>query len=317
MELKQLEYFVAVAELSSFTRASIALNIAQPALSRQVRALEVELRQNLLLRNGRGVTLTEAGAHFLEHARGIIHQVEHAFESLHQLRGKFAGRVAVGFPPSLAKRLTVPLSRAFRAHLPQATLSITESLSSAMVHALVAGRLDIALLYNPPASSDIDSVVIQEEELFLISAAGSGGSTAPLPLADLSGVPLVIPTRPNAIRTIVELALADIRCRPTIAMEIDGVAAILDLVQDGVGHAVLPFNAVLTAPDPLVFQPRRIVGPTVRSRLALATSSQRPVSRTQLAVVELIRDLVARSVSQGMKPPDVIDTTASGCPPFE
>lgn len=317
MELKQLEYFVAVAELSSFTRASIALNIAQPALSRQVRALEVELRQNLLLRNGRGVTLTEAGAHFLEHARGIIHQVEHARESLHQLRGTLAGRVAVGFPPSLAKRLTVPLSRAFRAHLPQATLSITESLSSAMAHALVAGRLDIALLYNPPTSSDIDSVVIQEEELFLISAAGLGCPTAPITLADLSGIPLVIPTRPNAIRTIVELALAEIRCHPTIGMEIDGVAAILDLVQDGVGHAVLPLNAVMTAADPQVFQTRRIMGPTVRSRLALATSSQRPVSRTQLAVVELIRDLVVRSAAQGMKPPDVLDTTASESRPSE
>ena len=72
MDLKQLEYFVRVAELGSFTRASIALDIAQPALSRQVRLLEVELRQNLLTRNGRGATPTEAGKLLLEHARGIL-----------------------------------------------------------------------------------------------------------------------------------------------------------------------------------------------------------------------------------------------------
>ena len=76
MDLKQLEYFVRVAEMGSFTRAAIALNVAQPALSRQVRLLEVELRQNLLKRNGRGAIPTEAGQLLLEHGRGILHQVE-------------------------------------------------------------------------------------------------------------------------------------------------------------------------------------------------------------------------------------------------
>ena len=82
MDLKQIEYFVRVAELGSFTRASVALNIAQPALSRQVRLLEVELRQNLLIRNGRGATTTEAGKMLLEHGRGILHQVQRAREDL-------------------------------------------------------------------------------------------------------------------------------------------------------------------------------------------------------------------------------------------
>ena len=78
MDLKQIEYFVRVAELGSFTRAAVVLNIAQPALSRQVRLLEVELRQNLLVRNGRGAIPTEAGKVLLEHGRGILHQVERA-----------------------------------------------------------------------------------------------------------------------------------------------------------------------------------------------------------------------------------------------
>lgn len=299
MDLKQLEYFVRVAELRSFTRASIDIDVAQPALSRQVRQLEVELRQNLLVRNGRGVTLTEAGTLFLEHARGILHQVEHAREALGRLQGALAGRVAVGFPPSLAKRLTVPLSRVFRQRLPNATLSITESLSSAMVGALTAGRLDIALLYNPEPSGEIDSVVIQEEDLYLVGAASETAARDPMPLADLSMVPLVIPTRPNAIRTIVDLALANFSRRPRIAMEIDGVAAILDLVLDGVGQAVLPLNAILTAPRPAAFVARKIVSPVLHSRLALATSSQRPITSMQAAVADLIRELVAHSSIPG------------------
>ena len=99
MDLKQLEYFVRVVELGSFTRAALALDIAQPALSRQVRTLEVELRQNLLVRNGRGVTPTEAGALLLEHGRGILHQVQRAQEELARVRGGLAGRVALACRP--------------------------------------------------------------------------------------------------------------------------------------------------------------------------------------------------------------------------
>lgn len=123
MDLRQLEYFVRVAELGSFTRAAIELDIAQPALSRQVRQLEVELRQTLLLRNGRGALPTEAGKLLLEHGRGILHQVQRARDELDRLRGGLHGRVAVGLPNSLARVLTVPLTRAFsRRHAPGATV---------------------------------------------------------------------------------------------------------------------------------------------------------------------------------------------------
>src|SRR5215208_4163183 len=81
MDLRQLEYFVRVAELGSFTRAAVALDIAQPALSRQVRLLEVELRQTLLVRNGRGATPTESGKVLLEHGRGILHQITRVREA--------------------------------------------------------------------------------------------------------------------------------------------------------------------------------------------------------------------------------------------
>src|ERR1700710_1561415 len=101
MDLKQLEYFIRVAELGSFTRAAIELQVAQPALSRQVRLLEVELRQNLLSRNGRGAIPTEAGQLLLAHGRGILHQVERAREELGRARGALVGRVALGLPPSV------------------------------------------------------------------------------------------------------------------------------------------------------------------------------------------------------------------------
>ncbi|RZJ52581.1 MAG: LysR family transcriptional regulator, partial [Acidovorax sp.] len=120
MDLKQLEYFVRVAELGSFTRAAAALDVAQSALSRQIRLLEVELRQNLLVRNGRGATPTEAGKLLVEHGRGILHQMARAREDMDRMRGGLSGRVAIGLPNSVARVMTVPLTRAFRQELPEA-----------------------------------------------------------------------------------------------------------------------------------------------------------------------------------------------------
>lgn len=293
MDLKQLEYFVRVAELGSFTRAAGVLGIAQPALSRQVRQLEVELRQNLLLRNGRGVTTTEAGKLLLEHGRGILHQVERAREDLGRVRGALAGRVALGLPPSIAKMMTVPLTRAFRQHLPNAALSISEGLTISMQEWLLTGRLDIALLYNPPATPEIDTLPLMQEPLFLITARQPGDPSAPVGLHEVASLPLVIPSRPNAIRMVVEAQMASIGCKPCISLEIDGIAAILDLVADGAGCAILPRYALAASPRPQDYLARPIEKPQLMSRLAVATAAGRTTTMTQQAMLALIRTVAS------------------------
>jgi LysR family nitrogen assimilation transcriptional regulator len=300
MDLKQLEYFVRVAELGSFTRAAIALDIAQPALSRQVRLLEVELRQTLLTRNGRGALPTEAGKLLLAHGRGILHQVERAKEELGRVRGSLAGRVAVGLPTSLARVLTVPLTRAFRQAMPDATISISEGLSVAMQESLVNGRLDIAVLYNAQPSADIDIMPLLEEDLVLVQARPLGLQEDPPPgpisLHDVAQLPLVIPSRPNAIRMHVESEMANIGCRLNIALEIDGVSAILDLVADGAGCAVLSRNAVINSVRPSAYSVRGIHEPELRIKASLVTSSLRPSTLTQQTTLSLIRQTVAQIV---------------------
>ena len=309
MDLKQLEYFVRVAELGSFTRAAALLGVAQPALSRQVRLLEVEMRQSLLLRNGRGATATEAGKILLEHGRGILHQIERAKEDLGAISRTPAGRVAVGLPPTVARTLSVALTREFRKRLPHASLTITEGLSASMTEWLKAGRLDIALLYNPSPSADIELAPLFDDELHLIAARTSPGpsrgarspartgaarnrAAPPIPLPEVAVLPLVIPSRPNAIRMLVESAMAGIGCRPNIALEIDGVTAILALVGDGAGYAILPRHAVAISSHADAFVARRIVRPVVKSRFEIATSSRRATTLTQKAMVGVIRDVV-------------------------
>lgn len=296
MDLKQLEYFVRVADLGSFSRAASALGVAQPALSRQVRLLEVELRHTLLIRNGRGATPTEAGNRMLEHARGLLHQAQRAREDMAGMRGSLAGRVAIGLPTSVARAIAVPLTRALRAQMPEATFSISEGLSASMLDGLTAGRLDVVALYNAQPVPEIELQNIGDEALFLISPHAPGGKRSaapkPLPLSRLPEFPLVIPSRPNAIRMHVESALATINARPHIALEIDGVPAILDLVLDGAGHAVLSAQAVASTAQPDAYQLRPIIQPPLLTRLSLAISSQRASTRTQQAATRILASLL-------------------------
>ena len=118
-------------------------------------------------------------------------------------------------------------------------------------------------------------------------------------MREVAKLPLVIPSRPNAIRMLVETEMANLGCRPQVALEIDGVAAILDLVEDGAGNAVLSRNAVATSARPQAFTLRPIGAPSLRSKLLMAMSSQRPATLTQKAALQLIQELAHRLLGAG------------------
>jgi LysR family nitrogen assimilation transcriptional regulator len=193
----------------------------------------------------------------------------------------------------VARVLTVPLSRAFREALPEARLSISEGLSGGLQESLIGGRLDIVVLYNAQPTREMDVTPLLEEDLLLVRARPPGLHEDPPPgpvqLAEVAGLPLVIPTRPNAIRMHVEAQMADIGCRPNVALEIDGVSAILELVLDGAGCAILSRNALLNSPRPSAYTAQQIGQPPLRIRLSLATSLQRPATPVQKAALDLIR----------------------------
>jgi LysR family nitrogen assimilation transcriptional regulator len=292
MDLKQLEYFVNVVDLGGFSRAARFLGIAQPAISRQVRSLEVELRQSLLLRNGRGATPTEAGRRLLEHARGILQQIDRARLDVDETKGAAIGKVVVGLPPTIARHIAVPFVREFRQGHPRASLSIVEGLSSNVQEWLAVGRVDIGLVYNPFPSPAIEIRVLLEEPLCLIGARKPHREPATLRLRDLPRFPLIIPSRPHAIRTLVETRLAALGLSPVVAMEIDAVPAILELVAEGHGFAVLSPQALHGAATAQRLHARTIVQPQLKSALAVVTSAQRPSTPLHKAAIAIIENLV-------------------------
>lgn len=304
MDLKQLEYFVRVAEMGSFTRASISLDVAQPALSRQIRLLEVELRQNLLTRNGRGAVPTEAGKLLLEHGRGILHQVQLTREEMGAARGALAGRVSIGLPPSLSKLITVPLVQAFRAVLPQAQLTLTEGFSVQMHEGLRLGNLDLAVLYNPGQSQELEMSTLDEDELSLIShntspdeGAATRAPVAPtISLRDVADLPLILPSRPNAFRLLIEAEMMGIGRRPEVLLEVDGLNAILNLVKEGMGHAVLPSYTLSNFEHPESFTVQSIHSPRIMSQLMLVWSARRPTTQTQRKAMDVVRQVVHKAI---------------------
>jgi len=300
MNLRQLEYFVRVAELGSFSKAGVVLGVAQPALSRQVRQLETDLRQALLLRTGRGVTLTEAGKRLFEHSVGILQLVERAREDVEASRGEPLGRVVVGLPPSMGRLLAVDLVERFRERLPRARLAIVEGLSAHITEWIATGRVDVGLLHNPEPGGAIEIVPVLDEPLCLVGPA-SVQARGPVPFAQLCAHPLIIPERSHAIRRLLEAQAALSGVKLEVACEVSSVPVILDLVRRGHGCAVLAESAL--GAGAREFAARPIAEPRLTTTLCLATSANKPATPLIKRTVALLRELLLAHVPGARRRP--------------
>lgn len=286
MNLKQLEYFVHVSELGSFSKASLVLNVAQPALSRQVRLLETDLHCTLLRRTGRGVVVTEPGKRLFDRSVELLQLAQRVRDDLAAARDEPTGRITVALPPSIGLLLTLPLVEGFHEILPKARLAVVEGLSTHIVEWVATGRADIGLVLNPEPQAAIEAQPIVDEPLCLISPAnrspsrgaraGASRTDAAVAFAELSQYPLVIGDRTHAIRRLIEAhaALSEVKLR--IAWEICSVRSILELVRRGHGHAVMTPGAVLGSGIPYAFRMRPLIEPALASKLCLVTSARKP-----------------------------------------
>jgi LysR family nitrogen assimilation transcriptional regulator len=279
MNLRQLESFVRVAELGSFSKAARVAGIAQPALSRQVRQLETDLRETLLLRNGRGVSLTPAGRRLFEHGVAILQRVAEARADLGAARDVPAGQVTIGLPPSIGRRLTRPLIEAFRDRMPRARVTIVEGLSAHIAEWIAAGRADLGLVYNPEPTPVLEFTPLLREPLCLVQPRPSRGRRAPpptVPLAELAGVPLILPERHQSLRRLLESQALMAGVPLAIACEVSSIPSIVDLVCAGMGNAVLHASAVAASGRASELSVRRIVRPELPGVLCLAQSATKP-----------------------------------------
>src|SRR6476646_7411345 len=151
MDFRQLRTFSCVAELGSLSKASDTLRVAQPALSRQIKLLEHELRVELFTRSGRGMVLTEAGRLLLARTSGIVRQIDQIRDDIQSAAGAPSGRVVLGLVPTVSCVLSARLARRTVEAYPGISLCIVESYSGHLIEWLHRGEMDLAIIYGTPA----------------------------------------------------------------------------------------------------------------------------------------------------------------------
>jgi DNA-binding transcriptional LysR family regulator len=291
MELHQLEYFVAVAEEASFTRAAERVHIAQPGVSAQVRRLESELGQRLLDRSGRTVTLTEAGSAVLPFARAALDAVANARLAVDELAGLVRGQVRVGMVSGCALPVLAELLAAFHKQYPGVAIALTEDNSDQLVEMLNDSRLDLALIGSAEtnATPGISTAVLIDEELVAAVAPGHPlASNDTIAISALRDVPLVSLPKGTGVRAALDAACAAAGFEPRIAFEASALPMVVTMAAQGLGLGVIP-ESVASTPDAPVIVP--IVSPALRSRLELAWKTEPSANPAARVLIEQARAL--------------------------
>jgi DNA-binding transcriptional LysR family regulator len=241
MELRQLEYFLAVAEEGNFTRAALRVHISQSGVSAQIRQLEHEVGAALLDRSGRAVTLTTAGAAALEHARAVLGSVTAMQHAVDDVTNVIRGRLVVGMVTGCTITPLFDALGSFHISHPGVEIALTEDTSDQLIGAVRAGAADLALIGaagTPPTG--MEALLIVSERL--VAAVPIGHPLArrrSATLADVVAYPVVCMPAGTGIRTVFDQACAAHGIQPTIALEASAPAAVADLAIRGFGIAIL------------------------------------------------------------------------------
>ena len=299
MELHQLEYFVAVAEEASFTRAAARVHVAQPGVSAQVRRLEAELGQQLLDRSGRSVRLTEVGTAVLPFARAALRAVSNARQAVDELAGLVRGQVAVGMVSGCSVQLLPELLAEFRSRYPGVSITLSEDGSDRLIEFIRDGRLDLALIGSAgDAIPGIETAVVVDEAL--VAAVREDDPLAArsvVTLADLRDQPLVSLPRGTGVRAAFDAACATAGFEPRIVLEASALPMVARLAGMGLGVAILPASSPPSLDLPLHVLP--IERPNIRSRLELAWNPAAAASPAARVLADHARAFLDRRAPAG------------------
>lgn len=293
MELRQLKYFVAVAEEGSFTSAAAKVHVAQPGVSAQIRRLERELGQDLLDRSGRTVRLTEVGAAVIPYARAAIAAAAGARLAVDELSGLLRGHVAMGMI-TLSSFTELPdLLSGFSHKHPAVEITLTEANSDRLLHAIQTGELDLALigLSSMPPAGIATQLVTDQPLVAAVNHRDPLARRETITLRTLGQRKLISLPVGTGMRTCLDDACTAVGLRPHIAFEASDPVTVAQLASRGLGVAILPKAFAETQPTPL--HAIRITRPPLRSRLELAWRADGPISPAARALITHARNALA------------------------
>ena len=301
MDLRRISNFVTVVETGSIARAAQVLHIAQPALSAQMRRMEEVVGCQLLSRSSRGVTPTEAGIEFCRRAREALTMLKALQAVGRESTSSPTGHVVIGAPASTGNMMAVPLLQAASQRYPGVSLGLQESPSVYLGELLVRGRLDIAVLFAENLAQGMHSVPVIDEDLFVV---GLEAESREVELGRLQGVKLVMPARPNSVRSLLDRACLAQGIALEVVAEVSSPYTMVQLARAGIGATVLPWSMLGTSAPPEL-PVARIVNPVLTRTIAVATAIDLPQSPSLIAIrsllVEILKGLVASNQWQGAR----------------
>lgn len=245
MDLRQLKYFLDIADHGGFNRAASHLHIAQSALSRQIRELEAELNTTLFLRTATGVNLTAAGKIMRIRAEQLLSNVRSMREEVMAEASVIRGEVRIGMPPSLETSCTFPLIQEVHNRYPGIFVKSWVATSVTLRDLVLSGALDMAVIGIVEPEPILASQSLFIDDMYLVGAAGTLDSeTDPIKWAAIARLPLLLTSRPNSVRLLVDRAAARASQKLNVTMEVNYVPVLLGLVRLGFGYTLLPQSAI-------------------------------------------------------------------------
>jgi LysR family nitrogen assimilation transcriptional regulator len=289
MDLRQLRYFVAVAERGGFGAAASALNVAQSALSRHIKQLEHELGGALLERGARGVTVTEAGNVLLARGRWLLGAVDDVKAEVRTENREPSGTVRVGAPSSLADILYAPLAKIVVERFPRVRLEMSEGLTEAMCDRLLRAELDIGIVTMPQPNDHLDYETLVIEQVFLIGPPRDPLlQKGKLTRRDFNALPAaVLPLSRNPFPLEVPSSL-----------RVDGATPMKRIAASGLGYGLLPFSGIHQ--EVTAGSLSAALVPWLRADRVMALPRGRPVSRATREVVAALKEICRDMIKKGI-----------------
>lgn len=250
MLARHIQYFLAVAQHHSFTRAAAALHVSQPALSQQVRQLEESLGAQLFDRSGRVTRLTDAGEVYLRYAKRASQELQEARRAIHDVGDLSRGSLRVAVTPTFTSYLVGPLIEAFHSRYPNITLNLREIAQERMEALLLADELDVGIAFDELHAQDIDTYPLLVETLALVVGSqhplAQASAIGPLALNDES---MILLSAEFATREQIERYCRQHGIRPQVKMEANAIGAVIEVVRRTTLSTLLPATLALAHDD--------------------------------------------------------------------
>lgn len=245
MDLRQFRYFSQVARRENFRKASEDLRVAQSALTRQIQLLEQELGFLLFDRVKRGVRLTAAGQRLLERSQRILGEVDQLKETLQIEAHVPSGPASLAAAPSIGRLLFPRLAQVFLKSYPKVTLSLLEGFTSSAVGQLRRGELSLAIITDPPLDPLLECTYLLTEAIYLVGRPDDPRlKKRALELKSVADLPLVMTSKHNRSRQLIESSAARAGARLDIRLELESSDTLMQLLQSGRIYGLLPYSSI-------------------------------------------------------------------------